>query len=61
MILVNADKDIETQGNIQNGIEALQFNIKTLESLPTFFNKIVFKIKINKFKQNSPQIIIEDL
>ncbi|MCD4743857.1 MAG: single-stranded-DNA-specific exonuclease RecJ [Desulfobacteraceae bacterium] len=61
MILVNADKDIAVPGNIKNGIEALQFNVQTLENLPTFFNKIVFKIKINKFKHNSPQIIIEDL
>jgi len=40
-------------------IEAFQFNIKNNNDLPMFFKEIAFKIKINRFKPSSPQIIIE--
>jgi single-stranded-DNA-specific exonuclease len=61
MILVDADKTIVSEHDIKNGIEALQFNVQDLENLPNFFKRIAFKIKENKFKSNSPQIIIEDI
>ncbi len=61
MILVNANKNIQNTNDVKNGVEALQFNVHDLNNLPDFYKKIVFKIKINKFKQNSAQIIIEDL
>ncbi|MCK5099466.1 MAG: single-stranded-DNA-specific exonuclease RecJ [Desulfobacteraceae bacterium] len=60
MILARADKNIENK-DIKNGIEALQFNVQDLENLPNYYKKIAFKIKENKFKKHSPQIIIEDL
>jgi single-stranded-DNA-specific exonuclease len=61
MILADASKNIENNNNIQNGIEALQFNVQDIKDLPLFYKKIAFKIKENKFKKNSPQIIIEDM
>ncbi len=61
MILVDASLNIKDNNKIHNGVEALQFNVQDLDNLPTFFKKIVFKIKENKFKQNSPQIIIADV
>ncbi len=42
-------------------IEAIHFNINNPDDLPDFFAQIVFKLKINKFKKNSSQIIIEEL
>ncbi|MCK5311060.1 MAG: single-stranded-DNA-specific exonuclease RecJ [Desulfobacteraceae bacterium] len=60
MILVDADK-LKSNNDLKKGIEALQFNVQNLESMPNFFKKIAFKIKENKFKSNSPQIIIEDI
>ncbi len=60
MILASSDHNIND--NTENsGIEAIHFNVPDLKNLPLFYKKIVFKIKINKFKKNSPQIIIEDL
>ncbi len=58
MILLDANKKND---NDKNGIEALQFNIQNTEDLPLFYKKIVFKIKENKFKRSSSQIIIENL
>lgn len=42
-------------------VEAFHFNIKDLNNLPDYYSEIAFKLKINKFKPNSAQIIIEDL
>jgi single-stranded-DNA-specific exonuclease len=61
MIIVSTDNNNNNTNNIKNGIEAIQFNVQDIENLPHFFKKIIFKIKKNKFKKNSPQIIIEDL
>ncbi|MCP3900370.1 MAG: single-stranded-DNA-specific exonuclease RecJ [Desulfobacteraceae bacterium] len=62
MILSNANKKIGNNNNYdKSGIEALQFNVQDTENLPLFYKKIIFKIKENKFKKNSPQIIVEDL
>lgn len=39
-------------------IEAFHFNVRNPDNLPDYFPKITFKIKINKFKNQSAQIII---
>ena len=48
-----------------NPVEAFQFNVNTpannSDDLPDSFAQIAFKLKINKFKKNSAQIIIEEL
>jgi len=41
-------------------VEAFQFNISNPDDLPDYYSKIAFKLKINKFKSKSAQIIIED-
>jgi len=41
-------------------IEAFQFNIDTQQPLPMYFDKIAFRVRINRFNRKSfPQIIIE--
>jgi len=42
-------------------VEAFHFNINNPENLPEYYSKIAFKLKINKFKTNTAQIIIEDI
>ena len=42
-------------------IEAFHFNITDPDNLPDYYPKIAFKIKINKFRTNTVQIIIEDI
>jgi len=42
-------------------VEAFHFNISDPDDTPSFFKKIAFKLKINKFKSNAAQMIIEDL
>lgn len=42
-------------------VEAFHFNVPDPDKQPDFFKKVVFKLKINKFKQNAAQIIIEDV
>ncbi len=42
-------------------VEAFHFNINDPDNSPEYFSKIVFKLKINKFKSNAAQIIIENL
>ncbi|WP_299977422.1 single-stranded-DNA-specific exonuclease RecJ [Desulfobacula sp.] len=41
-------------------VEAFHFNINDPDNSPDYYPKIAFKIKINKFKTNTAQIIIED-
>ncbi|MBU8911560.1 MAG: single-stranded-DNA-specific exonuclease RecJ [Desulfobacterales bacterium] len=41
-------------------VEAFHFNINDPDNLPDYYDKIAFKLKINKFKKNTAQIIIED-
>ena len=41
-------------------VEAFHFNINDPDNLPDYYPKIAFKLKINKFKTNAAQIIIED-
>ncbi|MCF6249248.1 MAG: single-stranded-DNA-specific exonuclease RecJ [Desulfobacula sp.] len=42
-------------------VEAFHFNINDPENLPDYFSRIAFKLKINKFKSNAAQMIIEDI
>ncbi|WDP86560.1 MAG: single-stranded-DNA-specific exonuclease RecJ [Desulfobacter sp.] len=44
-----------------NEIEALHFNLSSTKDLPAYYNKILFKLKINKFKADRAQIIIQDI
>lgn len=41
-------------------VEALHFNLPDVTDLPTFYSKLLFKLKVNKFKPNTAQIIIQD-
>lgn len=42
-------------------IEAVQFNIEPEASLPNYFKRIAFRVRMNRFnKKKSPQIIIEE-
>jgi single-stranded DNA-specific DHH superfamily exonuclease len=42
------------------GVDAFQFNITDTVNPPRRFSRIAFKLKINKFKKNTCQIIIQD-
>ena len=42
-------------------VEAFHFNVNDPDNLPNFYPQIAFKLKIDKFKKNSAQIIIEQL
>ena len=55
MILKNASPDSRHQ------VEAFHFNIKDPDNLPDYYSEIAFKLKINKFKTHTAQIIIQDL
>jgi single-stranded-DNA-specific exonuclease len=52
-----------TRENPKHQIEAFHFNlnIDTAKKLPVFFPFLAFKLKINKFKAEKVQIIVEDL
>ncbi len=49
----------EESGTTQ--VEALHFNLPDTTHLPTFYSNIIFKLKVNKFKPNSVQMILQDL
>ncbi len=40
-------------------VEAFEFNIDTTHDLPDFYPEIIFRLKLNKFKSDSAQIIFE--
>ncbi len=42
-------------------VEALHFNLPSTTDLPTYFSQILFKLKVNKFKADAAQIIIQDV
>jgi single-stranded-DNA-specific exonuclease len=54
MILQNA------VGSLDHFVEAFHFNIRDTKNLSEYYNFIVFTLKINKFKPNTAQIIIQD-
>lgn len=41
--------------------EAFHFNVPDRDRLPDYFDKVAFKLKINKFKANTPQMIFENI
>ncbi|MCP4721450.1 MAG: single-stranded-DNA-specific exonuclease RecJ, partial [Desulfobacteraceae bacterium] len=43
-----------------HSVEAFHFNIGDTKNPPDYYDRLVFKLKINKFKPNAAQIIIED-
>jgi len=55
MVLENVDSSNSHQ------VEAFHFNVDDPDNLPDFYPQIAFKLKIDKFKKNSAQIIIEQL
>ncbi len=52
-------EDSSSSNNSQ--VEAFHFNVDDPDSLPDFYSEIAFRLKINKFKKKSAQIIIEQL
>ncbi|MCP3940771.1 MAG: single-stranded-DNA-specific exonuclease RecJ [Desulfobacteraceae bacterium] len=62
-IIGNLHRKMILQSSIcpsQYCVEALHFNIGDTKNLPEHYDNIVFKLKINKFKPNTVQIIIQD-
>jgi len=51
---------LHNKSGSQNQVEAFHFNISDPDNLPDYYPKIAFRLKINKFKSNAAQIIIED-
>ncbi len=47
--------------NTDTAVEAMQFNLSDTNDLPNFFGKLLFRLKLNRFKACSPQLIIEEL
>jgi len=46
--------------NVRHQVEAFHFNISNPDDQPDYFPEIIFNLKINKFKTNSAQIIIQN-
>ena len=44
-----------------NKVEAFHFNLADTQDLPLYFPELAFRLKINKFRANSPQMVIENL
>jgi len=42
-------------------VEALHFNLPSTTDLPAYFSRILFKLKVNKFKAHAAQIIIQEV
>nr|WP_320014946.1 single-stranded-DNA-specific exonuclease RecJ [uncultured Desulfobacter sp.] len=42
-------------------VEALHFNLTDTTSLPDFFPKLMVKLKLDRFKQNRVQVIVQDM
>lgn len=55
MVLENADFPSNHK------VEAFHFNLEDVDNLEDQFSQIVFRLKINKFKPGTAQIIIEDI
>lgn len=52
---------LQSSGNSQGPpLEAFQFNLPHVQNLPTHYHSLVFTLKLNKFKANALQIIIQD-
>jgi len=55
MLLQQADN---TNGPV---VEAFHFNAPDIQHDPAFYDQLVYKLKISKFKARTPQMIIEDV
>jgi len=55
--MILEDASLQSPGQV----EAFHFNVDDTKNLPDFYSEIAFKLKINKFKKNTAQIIIEQL
>ncbi len=42
-------------------VEAFHFNAPDIQHAPAFYDQLVYKLKISKFKARTPQMIIEDV
>ncbi|MDT8378991.1 MAG: single-stranded-DNA-specific exonuclease RecJ [Desulfotignum sp.] len=42
-------------------VDAFQFNVPHPLQLPTFYDQLVFRLKLSKFKADTPQIIVEEM
>ncbi|MFN2356377.1 MAG: single-stranded-DNA-specific exonuclease RecJ, partial [Desulfotignum sp.] len=42
-------------------VEAFHFNVPDAQQAPVFYDQLTFRLKISKFKANTPQMIIEDV
>jgi len=56
MVLTSA-----ASGSTGHMVDAFHFNVTDLDTLPDYYARIAFKLKINKFKSHTPQMIIQDL
>jgi single-stranded-DNA-specific exonuclease len=55
MLLQSADTDTGP------AVEAFHFNVPDIQHLPVFYDRLAFRLKLSKFKADTPQMIIEDL
>ncbi len=53
-------KDAASQDNSPS-IEAFHFNVGHINDLPDFYSFLAFRLKLNKFRPDSIQLIVEDL
>ncbi|MBP9599071.1 MAG: single-stranded-DNA-specific exonuclease RecJ [Desulfobacter sp.] len=45
----------------EHQVEALHFNLSDTTCLPDFFSKLMVKLKVDRFKQNCVQVIVQDI
>lgn len=61
-ILGNCHRKMVFKGEAPgHSVEALHFNLPDIRDLPAYYDKVVFKLKINKFKTHTPQMIIQEI
>ena len=51
---------LKTDG-CDRAVEAFHFNIRETRDLPVFFEQLLFKLKVNKFRPHTPQMIVQDI
>jgi single-stranded-DNA-specific exonuclease len=47
------------ESNSGHSVEAFEFNVDTTHDMPDFYPEIIFRLKLNKFRPDSAQIIFE--
>ena len=61
-IIGNCHRKMVLKGeNTDMAVDAMQFNLTDTTDLPNFFAKLLFRLKLNRFKACAPQLIIEEL